>query len=91
MSSAQKIKVTIYGDTYTLVTDEPEEFVRATATTVDSLMVDMAQRMGNVESRKIAVLAALQLASKQLTFERTVAAKRKELERQLDESLGCEI
>jgi cell division protein ZapA len=91
MSSAQKIKVTIFGETYTLVTDESEEFVRATAAAVDILMTDMAKRMGNVESRKVAVFAALQLASKKLAFERTVDLRSKELSKRIDESLSCEV
>ena len=84
MSSANKIKVTIFGESYTLVTDEPEALVRASAQAVDALMTDMGKRAGSVDARKLAVFAAIQFASKQLALEQKVAATSQDLIQQID-------
>jgi cell division protein ZapA (FtsZ GTPase activity inhibitor) len=56
------VRVTIYNQPYNLgVAGEPGE-VEALAHTVDSLMMNIAQRAGNVDATKVAVLASLQLA-----------------------------
>lgn len=62
--TAKKYKVTIFGDSYGLVTDEPEEHVMQTASMVDAHMTEIANRLESVDSKKLAVLAALQIASK---------------------------
>jgi cell division protein ZapA (FtsZ GTPase activity inhibitor) len=87
MSSARKVKVTIFGEAYTLVTDEPEEAVRATVSKVDELMLSIAHRMGNVEARKVAVFAALQLASKHRELDQLVEAKVRQCVDQIDHAL----
>lgn len=66
MESREKksVRVTIYNQPYTLgVSGEPGE-VEALAQSVDSLMTSIAQRAGNVDGMKVAVLACLQLADK---------------------------
>ena len=58
----KSVRVTIYNQPYTLgVTGEPGE-VEELAHLVDSLMLSIAQRAGNVDATKVAVLASLQLA-----------------------------
>jgi cell division protein ZapA len=58
----KSVRVTIYNQPYTLgVAGEPGE-VEALAHAVDELMLSIAQRAGNVDSTKVAVLACLQLA-----------------------------
>ncbi len=60
----KSVRVTIYNQPYTLgVTGEPSE-VEELAQTVDSLMTDIAQRAGNIDGMKVAVLACLELADR---------------------------
>lgn len=65
---SKKYKITIFGESYTLVSDEAEPHVAAAAHTVDDLMTKMAASLGSAglgpkDAKKIAVLAALQLSS----------------------------
>ena len=62
MSELKKCKVVVFGETYSLVSDEPEHRVSVAAHEVDKLMRSVAERSGISDSRRIAVLAALQLA-----------------------------
>lgn len=91
MSVAHKVKVTIFGEPYTLVTDESEDSIRTTVALVDQLMHEMAKRMGNVEARKIAVFVALQLASKNLESQRLWQGKMQHLIDQIDHNLQPDI
>lgn len=61
--TVQRYKVTIGGESYFLVSDEPEEHVRAVAKLVDSQMQMIAQ-LGGDDPKRVAVLVALQCASK---------------------------
>jgi|SRR5271156_2478129 cell division protein ZapA len=64
------VRVSIFNQTYSLVaTDEPGE-VEALAHSVDELMTDIAQRAGNADSNRIAVLACLHLADRLRAMER---------------------
>lgn len=67
------VRVTIFNQTYSLVaTDEPGE-VEALAHSVDELMTEIAQRAGNVDANRIAVLACLHLADRLRAIERELA------------------
>ena len=58
------VRVTIFNQTYTLAaTDEAGE-VETLAHTVDELMTSIAQRAGNMDAQRIAVLACLHLADR---------------------------
>ncbi len=60
----KSVRVTIYNQPYTLgVTGEPAE-VEELAQSVDALMTGIAQRAGNIDGMKVAVLACLELADK---------------------------
>jgi cell division protein ZapA len=62
MDSRKSVRVTIYNQPYNLgVSGEPGE-MEALAQSVDTLMTSIAQRAGNVDGMKVAVLACLQLA-----------------------------
>ena len=97
MESREKksIRVTIYNQPYTLgVSGDPGE-VEALAQSVDALMTSIAQRAGNVEGMKVAVLACLQLADQARGMERDlndlrarVDTKTREISLLLDETLG---
>jgi len=63
------VRVTIFNQTYTLAaTEEPGE-VEVLGQTVDELMTSIAQRAGNMDSQRIAVLACLHLADRLRTIE----------------------
>jgi cell division protein ZapA len=90
----KSVRVTIYNQPYTLgVSGEPQE-VEALAQTVDNLMTGIAQRAGNVDGMKVAVLACLQLADQVRGLEMEVASiktnvdnKSREISSLLDEVL----
>jgi cell division protein ZapA len=66
----KSVRVTIYNQPYTLgVTGDPTE-VEELAQTVDNLMMGIAQRAGNIDSTKVAVLACLELADRLRDVER---------------------
>ncbi len=62
-TQAKKYKVTIFGESYTLVSDEPEQHVVESAQNVDTLISVISRDSGIVDVKKLAVLVALQLAS----------------------------
>jgi cell division protein ZapA (FtsZ GTPase activity inhibitor) len=69
-------KVTIFGDEYALMSDELEEHMAQAASLVDVAMreIDQSARIGN--SKKVAVLAAMRIASKLLHLQRDVEKNR---------------
>lgn len=68
------VRVTIYNQPYTLaVSGEPGE-VEALANRIDTLMTGIAQRAGNVDGMKVAVLACLELADRTRAMEQELAA-----------------
>lgn len=69
MKTSQHFKLTIFGDQYSLLSDESQEHMIDAARVVDSLMREIASKATNAESKKIAVLVALQIASKMLKLE----------------------
>lgn len=90
----KSVRVTIYNQPYTLgVTGEPGE-VEELAQTVDGLMTGIAQRAGNIDAMKIAVLACLELADRARSVEADleslkthVGEKSREFSVLLDEAL----
>lgn len=62
----KKYKVSIFGETYSIISDEPEEQVFAVAQQVDYCMKDICNRSSIQDAKKIAVLTALQFASKNI-------------------------
>ncbi len=68
------VRVTIFNQTYTLAaTDEAGE-VEVLGQAVDELMTSIAQRAGNLDAQRIAVLACLHLADRLRIIERELAA-----------------
>jgi cell division protein ZapA len=63
------VRVTIFNQTYSLVAAEDSGDVEALAHSVDELMTSIAQRAGNVDSNRIAVLACLHLADRLRSIE----------------------
>lgn len=64
--SVKKFKITIGGESYFLVSDEPEERVRTVARLVDGQMKAIGQLGHSDDPKRVAVLVALQCASKML-------------------------
>ena len=68
------VRVTIFNQTYTLAaTDEAGE-VETLAHTVDELMTSIAQRAGNMDAQRIAVLASLHLADRLRAIENELSS-----------------
>jgi cell division protein ZapA len=64
------VRVTIFNQSYNLLaTEEPGE-LEALAHSVDDLMTAVAQRAGNVDSNRVAVLACLHMADQLKSIER---------------------
>lgn len=87
MMNGQEYKVSIYGDLYTLKSDEPSERVVQAAEMVDSLMREMAGA-AHVDAKNLAVLTALILANKLLDEQRDSAFGEKIINF-IDQELGA--
>jgi len=72
MNTKKSYKVTIFGDQYTLVSDESETHIVQAAAAVDALMKEIADKSKVSDSKKYAIFAALQLASKLINLESEV-------------------
>ncbi|HEV2602010.1 MAG TPA: cell division protein ZapA [Candidatus Babeliales bacterium] len=70
---AQGCKVLIFGHEYSLVTTESEDHIVQSARHVDAIMQEIASHAVVTDERKIAVLAALRIASKVLKLEEDIA------------------
>ena len=67
------VRVTIFNQTYSLLaTSEPGE-VESLAASIDELMTSIAQRAGNVDGNRVAVLACLHLADRLRSMERELS------------------
>lgn len=63
MSNVKQYKVTIFGDHYSLMSDESEETVLKAAAFVDKTMNEIAEKSKLQDVKKVAILAALRSAS----------------------------
>jgi cell division protein ZapA len=63
------VRVTIFNQTYTLAATGEDGEVEMLGQKVDELMTSIAQRAGNMDSQRIAVLACLHLADRLRTIE----------------------
>jgi cell division protein ZapA (FtsZ GTPase activity inhibitor) len=70
MNTLKKYKVPIFGESYSFVSDEPEESLVFSAQHVDELMKLIAEKSGISDQKRIAVLTAVQLASRLRTCEK---------------------
>jgi cell division protein ZapA len=62
-------KLLIFGDHYSVVSDESQSQLAHAASKVDSLMQEISAKFPHIEEKRIAVLAALQLASQIIALE----------------------
>ena len=68
------VRVTIFNQTYTMADTGSTGEVEALAHRVDELMTSVAQRAGNMDAQRIAVLACLHLADRLRNMERELAS-----------------
>lgn len=83
MSKNKHCKVHIFGDEYSLITNESEEHVKAAAAMVDALIKEIASKASVHQDKKVVVLAALQIASKMILLEQERADQKQQEERAL--------
>jgi cell division protein ZapA len=67
------VRVNIYNQPYTLAVSGESDEVEVLAHSVDELMTDIAQRAGNVDGTRVAVLACLHLADRLRGIERELS------------------
>jgi cell division protein ZapA len=73
-SERKTVRVTIFNQTYTLAPTDDAGEVETLGQTVDELMTSIAQRAGNMDSQRIAVLACLHLADRLRNAERELSS-----------------
>jgi len=94
-SDRKTVRVTIYNQPYNLAASEDAADVEALAQGVDELMTSIAQRAGNVDAQRVAVLACLHMADRLRSIERElsglkerVGSKAREFSFLLDRAAG---
>lgn len=70
MNEKKSYKVQILQEHYVLISDEAEDFVVKAAQMVDLNMQEISRQSTITDQKKIAVLTALRIAEKLLSFER---------------------
>lgn len=84
----RQVRVTLLGQPYTLLAQgDPGELERL-AQDVDILMHDIAKRLPNADSTKIAVLTCLHLADRLDSLEKDLARLRQRIDRKTVEFAG---
>ena len=67
------VRVTIFNQTYSLAVTGDASEVETLAHSVDELMTGIAQRAGNVDTNRVAVLACLHMADRLRSMEKELA------------------
>lgn len=74
------VRVTIYNQNYSLLSEGDPAEIEQVAQSVDELMTSIATRAGNIDSTRTAVLACLHLADRLRSLERELAEVRQSLD-----------
>jgi len=97
MPITEPVRVTIFNQSYSLLASEEPGRIEQLAQRVDDLMSSIAERAGNVDATRAAVLACLHLADELDTLERQLTSlkqnvdhKAREFSLLLDEAIGVE-
>jgi cell division protein ZapA len=69
----KSVRVTIFNQSYAVLATGEAGEVEGLAHTVDDLMTEIAQRAGNVDGNRVAVLACLHLADRLRSMERELS------------------
>lgn len=91
MTALKKYRISVFGETYVVVSDESEEHLTDTARYVDDLMKHVALKVDIPDSKRIAVLVSLRLASQLKSLEEKLVLyghKEKELSEHIDQELA---
>ena len=83
----KKIKIEIFNEQYSLVSDEDESILLRASQIIDTLMKEIADKSSLKDEKKIAVLAALRIASKLVNAEKSLQcyeSRQKELAEMID-------
>jgi cell division protein ZapA (FtsZ GTPase activity inhibitor) len=86
MINGQGYKVSIFGDQYLLKSDEPGDQITKAAEMVDLLMREIVGTT-KLETKQVAVLAALQLAHRILAMENMQREQQSQLVAAIDQEL----
>lgn len=81
MAMLKKYKISIFGDSYSIVSDEREEHIAQSVQLLDSLVREVADKMQAVEPHRSTMLVALKLASQVLTLKAEIERNKQEQER----------
>lgn len=79
------VRVTILGETLTLLASGSPHEVEELAQSVDDLMSSIARKVPNADSTRVAILACLHLADQLRTLERDLAALKSRVDRKSGE------
>lgn len=90
MNETKSYKISILDDQYALLSDESEDRVQHLAKHVDKVMREIADKAHGATPKKIAVLAALQFASKMFALEEQVR-KAESVQDKLNELIDDEL
>ena len=64
MNNLKKVKVSIFGSSYTLISDENQEAIHKAAALVDSMMKDTSKACQSNDIKSLLTLVSINLASK---------------------------
>jgi cell division protein ZapA len=84
----QPVRVQIFNQSYSLVTDTDPREVHEVAHQVDELMTSIANHTGSGDTTRVAVLACLHLADKLRDAEKQLEAHSGRIANMLEEALG---
>lgn len=77
-TEAKNYKVVIFEEEYHLVSDEQQELVLEASILVDQMMKELTSHAPRAQKHKIAVLAALQCASKMIQAKQSLELREKQ-------------
>jgi cell division protein ZapA (FtsZ GTPase activity inhibitor) len=73
---SRDIRVEIYGQTYSIRTDLDPDYIQGLAKSVDAKMNALSHQTGTVDTRRLAVLAALNLSDELQQLRKSAEAHR---------------
>lgn len=85
----KKYTVTVFDDSYTLMSDEPEQSFMQAVNYVDSLMHEISSKSQCLDAKRIAVLTALKIAHSLLQAESKLHHDQDRLNKILQELESC--
>jgi cell division protein ZapA len=84
----KSVRVTIYNQSFSLVTNEDPAEIQALAEMVDELISGIAARSGNIESTRLAILACMHLADQLRSVERDLTQLKARVENKAKQFTG---